>query len=193
MYSISETILPNYIAQGTFDISPWFIERYWKDNLINGNRRVIYYSNFRQTSVQFATSGFLKERKYLVYVAAHYIRLLPDNFGSFIYHEQVGNWNRTRQLKSSGFKVLQRGNSNPIHEVCDSKSEKYAPVYCIEYTPLLRYIAFVWIMGHGMNQPCWRTLCGLSFWATNSCGRKVIIVCAILSWNNFNHLCANHS
>ena len=51
------------------------------------------------------------ERKwYLVYVAAHYIRLLPDNFGSFIYHEeQVGNWNRTRQLKSGGFKVLQRG------------------------------------------------------------------------------------
>ena len=36
-------------------------------------------------------------------------RLLPDNFGSFIYHEQVGNWNRTRQLKSGGFKVLQRG------------------------------------------------------------------------------------
>ena len=26
-----------------------------------------------------------KESTYLVYVAAHYIRLLPDNFGSFIY------------------------------------------------------------------------------------------------------------
>ena len=143
MYSISETILPNCIAQGTFDISPWFIERYWKDNLINGNRKVIHYSNFRQTSVQFATSGFKKERKdkkYLVYVAAHYIRLLPDNFGSFIYHEQVGNWNRTRRLKSSGFKVLQSlqlwwmeglaGNSKPIYEVCDSKSEKFAPMYC---------------------------------------------------------------
>jgi hypothetical protein len=121
-------------------------KRYWKDNLINGNRKVIYYSNFRQTSVQFATSGFIKKRKKVVYVAARYIRglhklcrlgrgggskitnfniktttkwkegvkncqfwddivyglplrLLPDNFGSFIYHEQVGNWNRTRQLK----------------------------------------------------------------------------------------------
>ena len=32
---------------------------------------------------------FIKKEKnestYLVYVAAHYIRLLPDNFGSFIY------------------------------------------------------------------------------------------------------------
>ena len=55
---------------------------------------------------------FIKKEKnestYLVYVAAHYIRLLPDNFGSFIYHEQVGNWNRTRKLKSNGFKILQR-------------------------------------------------------------------------------------
>ena len=42
--------------------------------MINGNRKVIYYSNFRQTSVQFATSGFIKKRKKVVYVAARYIR-----------------------------------------------------------------------------------------------------------------------
>ena len=38
------------------------------------------------------------------------------------------------------------GNSKPIYEVCDSKSEKSSPMYCFEGTPL-RYSAFAWIVG----------------------------------------------
>ena len=38
------------------------------------------------------------------------------------------------------------GNSKPIYEVCDSKSEKSDPMYCFEGTPL-RYSAFTWIVG----------------------------------------------
>jgi hypothetical protein len=38
------------------------------------------------------------------------------------------------------------GNSKPIYEICDSKSEKSAPMYCFEGTPL-SYSAFTWIMG----------------------------------------------
>ena len=34
----------------------------------------------------------------------------------------------------------------PIFEVCDSKSKKSAPMYCLEGTPL-RYGAFAWIVG----------------------------------------------
>ena len=37
------------------------------------------------------------------------------------------------------------GNLKPIYEVCDSKSEKSAPMYCFEGTPL-RY-SFAWIVG----------------------------------------------
>ena len=38
------------------------------------------------------------------------------------------------------------GNSKPIYEVCDSKSEKSVPMYCLEGTPL-RYCVFAWIVG----------------------------------------------
>ena len=38
------------------------------------------------------------------------------------------------------------GNSKPIYEVCDSKSEKSASIYRFEGTPFL-YIAFTWIVG----------------------------------------------
>ncbi len=38
------------------------------------------------------------------------------------------------------------GNSKVIYEVCDSKSEKSAPMYYFEGTPL-RYSAFAWILG----------------------------------------------
>ena len=38
------------------------------------------------------------------------------------------------------------GDSKPIYEVCDSKSEKSAPMYCFEGTPL-RYNTFAWIVG----------------------------------------------
>ena len=37
-------------------------------------------------------------------------------------------------------------NSKPTYEVCDYKSEKSAPMYCLEGTPL-RYSAFAWIVG----------------------------------------------
>ena len=37
-------------------------------------------------------------------------------------------------------------NSKPIYEVCDSKSEKSAPMYYFEGT-LLGYSAFAWIVG----------------------------------------------
>ena len=37
------------------------------------------------------------------------------------------------------------GNSKPIYEVCDSKSEKSAPMYCFEGTPL-HYNLFAWIV-----------------------------------------------
>ena len=37
-------------------------------------------------------------------------------------------------------------NSSPMYEVCDSKSEKSAPMYYFEGT-LLGYSAFAWIVG----------------------------------------------
>ena len=37
------------------------------------------------------------------------------------------------------------GNSKPIYEVYDSISEKSAPMYCLDGTPL-RYSAFAWIV-----------------------------------------------
>ena len=38
------------------------------------------------------------------------------------------------------------GNSKPIYNVCDSKSEKSSLMYCFEGTPL-QYSAFTWIVG----------------------------------------------
>ena len=38
------------------------------------------------------------------------------------------------------------GNSKPIYEVCDSKGEKSAPMYCFKGTPF-RYRAFALIVG----------------------------------------------
>ena len=38
------------------------------------------------------------------------------------------------------------GNSKPTYKVCDSKSEKSAPMYCFKGTPL-RYSLFAWIVG----------------------------------------------
>ena len=38
------------------------------------------------------------------------------------------------------------GNSKPMYEVCDSKSEKSAPMYSFEGTPL-HYSPFAWIVG----------------------------------------------
>jgi hypothetical protein len=35
---------------------------------------------------------------------------------------------------------------DPLYEVCDSKSEKSAPMYCFKGT-LLRFSAFTWIVG----------------------------------------------
>ena len=38
------------------------------------------------------------------------------------------------------------GNSKPTYEICDSKSEKSAPMYCFTGTSLC-YSVFVWIVG----------------------------------------------
>ena len=69
----------------------------------------------------------------------------PPNFGRYINLFQ-GSSARFVLPAILGQTEGLAGNSKPIYEVCDSKSEKSAPMYCFEGTPL-RYSVFAWIVG----------------------------------------------